>query len=253
MKKLNISLLQIDQSDNADLQKETIHNLCQQLSPKIALVILPEMFLIGAENAMNNPEEEEESLQFLLDLSIEYKKVFIGSAIVKDEDKNYNRAYVCYPNGMYVYYDKHHLFGQEKEILNPGEKHLIISINGWKLLILLCFDIRFPVWNRMNDTPYDAIIYMAQWPEKRIQAWDILLPARAVENVSYVIGVNRNSEKHYPGHSKVIDPLGSVVLDAKDNTGIFNYELNPTTLERAREEAPFLMHKDAFIIFNKEE
>ena len=167
------------------------------------------------------------------------------------------------PNGQYGVYDKRHCFAfaGEDEHYAAGTKRLIASVKGWKINLLVCYDLRFPVWARQTPPPsgevgrgpeYDVLIYVANWPEKRIQAWKTLLQARAIENQCYTVGVNRVGDDgnniHYSGESMIIDPLGEVLYTKKDEENIFTLALDKTHLQTVREKFPFLRDADGFKI-----
>jgi predicted amidohydrolase len=166
------------------------------------------------------------------------------------------------PNGEYGYYDKRHLFAYagEDEHYTSGNKRLIASVKGWKVNLQVCYDLRFPVWARQvvpitaddNDPEYDVLVYVANWPEKRVHAWKTLLQARAIENQCYVAGVNRVGDdgngNHYTGDSMIVDALGKPLVHAGESEGVFTYELQWSELQAVREKLPFLRDADPFII-----
>jgi predicted amidohydrolase len=163
------------------------------------------------------------------------------------------------PNGQYGVYDKRHCFAYagEDEHYTAGTKRLIASVKGWKINLLVCYDLRFPVWARQQPinktTPeYDILIYVANWPEKRIHAWKTLLQARAIENQCYVIGVNRIGDDgnniHYSGESMIVDPPGEILYTQKDNEDIFTITLDKNHLQSIKEKFPFLRDADEFKI-----
>lgn len=228
------------------------------------LVVLPEMFSTGFSM---KPEElaetmEGETIQWMKRLSSQKKIILTGSVIIKDSDKYFNRLIWMLPNGQYGFYDKRHCFafaGEDKHY-TAGAKRLIASVNGWKVNLQVCYDLRFPVWARQQQQPdeaeYDLLVYVANWPERRIHAWKTLLKARAIENQCYVIGVNRVGDDgnaiHYSGESMVVDPLGEVLYTKKDEEDIFTITVDKEHLQSIREKFPFLRDADRFII-NKDE
>ena len=127
----------------------------------------------------------------------------------------------------------------------------LVKYKGWKILLRICYDLRFPVWSR-NIYDYDLLIYVANWPLPRINAWDNLLVSRAIENMSYCIGVNRlgkdKNNNYYPGHSSVIGPLGNKICDSKDIPGLHSFTLEKDYIQSKRKELPFLQDKDNFIL-----
>ena len=158
-----------------------------------------------------------------------------------------------FPSGEIQKYDKRHLFslaGEEK-IYASGKEKLIVEYLGWKICPLVCYDLRFPVFAR-NTEDYDLLIYVANWPKQRIQAWDILLKARAVENMAYVIGVNRigddNNDYPHNGHSQVVDFLGDFTIEPQESEGIFTAELDKNEMMETRKKLGFLNDRDFFVI-----
>lgn len=180
----------------------------------------------------------------------------------------YNRLVWVLPTGQVGYYDKRHLFAyaDEDQHYTPGQKRLIASVKGWKINLLVCYDLRFPVWSRQAPPPsgevgrgpeYDVLIYVANWPERRVHAWTTLLRARAIENQCYVIGVNRTGDDgnriHYTGESMAIDPMGEILYCKKDEDDVFTVTLNGSHLEKVREKFPFWKDADSFKIITSSE
>src|SRR6476646_8851347 len=162
------------------------------------------------------------TIHWMKKISVQKKIILTGSVIIKDGDNFFNRLVWMLPNGQYGYYDKRHLFayGEEDKHYASGSERLIASVNGWKINLMVCYDLRFPVWSRQSSSEngepeYDVLIYVANWPERRSKAWKTLLQARAIENQCYVIGVNRVGEDgsgiHYSGDSMIIDPMGEIL------------------------------------------
>jgi predicted amidohydrolase len=159
------------------------------------------------------------------------------------------------PNGEFGYYDKRHLFAfaEEDKFYSPGEKRLVASVKGWKINLLICYDLRFPVWARQSgEAEYDLLIYVANWPERRIHAWKTLLQARAIENQCYVAATNRvgddGNDIHYSGDSMIIDPLGEILYQRSQQEDIFTFTLQKEKLEEVRNRFPFLKDADNFFI-----
>jgi omega-amidase len=164
------------------------------------------------------------------------------------------------PNGEFGCYDKRHLFAYagEDQHYTAGAKRLIASVKGWKLNVLICYDLRFPVWTRQsfreneNQLEYDVLIYVANWPDKRVHAWKTLLQARAIENQCYVVGVNRVGEdenkNHYTGESMVVDAMGEILYRKENEEDIFTVTLDKSHLEKVRERFPFWRDADSFRI-----
>ena len=230
---------------------------------KTEIVILPEMFTTGFSM---NPEllaetMEGETVNWMKRVSNENGVVLTGSIIIAEEGKYFNRLIWMLPDGQYGYYDKRHLFafGEEDQHFSPGNKRLIASVKGWKINLLICYDLRFPVWARQTPPlpgevergpEYDVLIYVANWPERRSHAWKTLLCARAIENQCYVIGVNRvgtdDKNIYYSGNSLVIDPLGQVLYHMADTEDVFTITLQKEMLDEVRAKFPFWRDADGF-------
>lgn len=230
--------------------------------PSKGIVLLPEMFSTGfsMNPAALAEDMEGETVQWMKRISKEKKTIVGGSVIIKEEDKFYNRFIWMLPNGQYGIYDKRHLFGYagEDEKYAAGNKRQIASVNGWKINLLVCYDLRFPVWARQQISEgkpeFDVIVYVANWPEKRIHAWKTLLQARAIENQCYVAGVNRvgkdGNDIHYSGDSMVVDPMGEIIATRTNVEDVFTVELNRKHLDTVREKLPFLKDGDGFEILD---
>ena len=222
------------------------------------IIILPEMFTTGF--TMNPKVFAEEhggkGLQWMMQKAKEKNCVVVGSISVKDNDHFYNRLYWVKPDGSYEFYDKRHLFkmGKEDEHYTAGNKKLIIDHKGWKICPLICYDLRFPVWSRnRKDNTYDVLIYVANWPEVRSYPWKQLLIARAIENQSYVVGVNRIGQDGnaiiHSGDSALINPRGELLSAAnshEDKTETLI--LSHSYLEDFRKVFPVMLDGDEFEI-----
>lgn len=253
---LRVSLLQLEiawenPAENRARFSEKIKGL-----PATDLIVLPEMFTTGfSMNAQKLAEKPEgETLAWLRKMAIEKNAALTGSVITTKNDLFYNRLFFVFPNGDYKTYDKKHLFtfAEEHKTFTPGKEKLILEYRGWKICPLVCYDLRFPVWSR-NVENYDLLLYVAHWPDPRIQAWDILLRARAVENISYTAGVNAAGNDgnglHYSGHSAIYDPLGNQV-SATDFEQEFSdtVSLNKSELDETRKKLAFLNDRDDFVL-----
>ena len=201
------------------------------------------------------------TVQWMKDMSAKYKIILTGSIIISEDNHFYNRLIWMQPDGIFSHYDKRHLFGYagEDQYFSAGTKRLIVSVNGWKIQLLICYDLRFPVWARQqiqsNKPEFDAIIYVANWPSVRSHAWKSLLMARAIENQSYVIGVNRvgtDGKGHaYQGESMVLHPLGEICYHAPNHECTETVSLSHEALTAAREQYPFWKDADIFIMTDK--
>ncbi|UZO82144.1 nitrilase family protein [Aquimarina sp. ERC-38] len=219
------------------------------------LIILPEMFTTGfSMNARSLAETMHgETIKWLLELAKEKSTAICGSLIIKEKEHFYNRFVFITPEGETTHYDKHQLFtmAEEREVYTPGNEIVIIDYKGWKIKPQICYDLRFPVWAR-NTTGYDLLLYVASWPKTRINAWDTLLRARAIENMSYCIGVNRigldGNGYEYNGHSGAYNVLGHKLNDyipiKKDEIQVIT--LLKSHIENTRKKLPFLEDADTF-------
>lgn len=222
------------------------------------IIVLPEMFTTGF--TMNPKVMAEEhggkTLQWMLQKSKEKNCVITGSISVKDGSQFHNRLYWVMPDGNYKYYDKRHLFqmGNEHKHYTAGTQKLIIEYKGWKICPLICYDLRFPVWSRnRKENIYDVLLYVANWPEVRSYPWKQLLIARAIENQSYVVGVNRigndgNNIAH-SGDSAIINPRGETMNKLNANQDIIEtVNLSATYLQEFRKLFPVMMDGDEFTL-----
>jgi omega-amidase len=213
------------------------------ISEKTDVIILPEMFTTGFTM---NVEKLAQSMSgtavsWLVAKARQKQAHIMGSVIIEEDKKYFNRLIWAKPDGKILTYDKKHLFRMagEHKIYSPGKSHLTIEVNGLKLRTFICYDLRFPIWVRNIANQYDAAIYIANWPAKRAHHWKLLLPARAVENQSYVIGVNRVEKDGkglaYSGDSCVIDPVGNIVFQKANTPCIHTAKLSYDKIKKFRE------------------
>lgn len=223
------------------------------------LIVLPEMFSTGFTM---NPKNLAESMdgrmvQWMLGKSDEKNAVICGSAIISENGNFHNRFIAAYPDGSVKTYDKKHLFtlAEEDKPYTSGKERVLLEIKGWKILPLICYDLRFPVWARSQQAEgspweYDALVYVANWPKPRINAWDTLLQARAIENQAYCIGVNRIGTDanglEYIGHSAVYDYAGLPVINTWETDVIKSCVLSKNEMTEFREKLPFQKDGDGF-------
>ncbi len=250
---MRISLVQdiIHWADKtANLQKTEDH--IAALSGKTDLVVLPEMFTTGfCTDKLHLAENMEgETVKSLINWAKKYEMAIAGSFIAVENQQYFNRAFFVFPDGNIETSDKRHLFsmGGEQNYFTAGEKRLILNYCGFKICLLVCYDIRFPVWSRNINNEYDLLIYVANFPKLRIRDWDILLQARAIENQTYICGVNRVGEDgvgiHYNGHSALLDyNAKSLVIFPENETSIQTFEISTEPLEKYR--LKFSVWKDA--------
>ncbi|MEO8582754.1 MAG: nitrilase family protein [Flavitalea sp.] len=257
--------------ENPKANLELFETKINSVKDKMEVVVLPEMFSTGfSMNPLSLAEEMSgESVKWMRRMAMEKKIILTGSLIIKEEEKYFNRLIWMQPNGEYFYYDKRHLFayGGEGDKFSAGSKRLIVSVKGWRLHLMVCYDLRFPMWarqqrpiempdqpksNKLHEPEYDVLIFAANWPDRRSHAWKTLLQARAIENQCYVIGVNRigkdGNDIQYAGDSMVVDPMGAVVYTPADRDEIFTYALTLSDLKQTRENLPFLRDADSFLI-----
>ena len=224
-------------------------------SPGSDLYVLPEMWSTGFATEPHHIAHEENdntALLWMQDAAKRYHCAISGSVAVHLSDGTYrNRHYfVDGRAGKTYYYDKHHLFsyGHEDQYFTPDNDHLVVEYNGWRLLILTCYDLRFPCWSRYaTGREYDAIIIVANWPDSRQEAWQVLTQARAIENQSYLVGVNRvgdDAKCHYIGESVVVDVTGHVVARCGNSVEALTYTLDKAELERRRSKFRVLDDRD---------
>jgi predicted amidohydrolase len=263
MSSLTVATVQTDLFwENKEANLNRLEDRLANLRGMAELVVLPEMFSTGFSM---QPEKLAETMdgptvQWMKQISARNNFILTGSLIIQSGDAYYNRLIWMMPNGELGYYDKRHLFGfaEEDKHYTPGNKRLIASVKGWRVLLQVCYDLRFPVWARQQINPetaapeYDLIVYVANWPQRRSHAWKTLLCARAIENQSYVIGVNRvGSDGHqvyHSGDSLIIDPMGEVLYHMPDREDVFTITLEKSMLEETRQKLPFLKDADSFRI-----
>lgn len=246
--------------ENIDKNLQNITLRLGGIREKTDLIILPEMFNTGFSMDAERLAEPMggKTMQWMHETAIKYNCVVTGSLIIKDGGKFYNRLIWMRADGTYEKYDKRHLFAMGKEHLTytAGKDKLVVELNGWKICPMICYDLRFPVWLRNVDEAYDMLIIVANWPEKRALHWRTLIPARAVENQSYVIGLNRvghdGNEVYHSGDSTCISPNGDVVYYKRDEEDVYTFSINPDELKRVRRAMPFLRDADRFEILDEE-
>lgn len=219
------------------------------------IIVLPEMFATGFTMDPERVAEtmNGETVAWMRQMAALKNCAITGSIVIKENDNFYNRLLFVLPDGKIKQYDKRHLFSLagEDKAYTAGKEKLIIDYKGWKICPLICYDLRFPVFAR-NIENYDLLLYVANWPQPRIHAWDTLLKARAIENMCYVAGVNRigqdNNGHNYPGQSQAIDPLGANVLDPSTSEGVYTVTLDKEAMLEVRDKFRFLNDKDIFIL-----
>ncbi|TDE06556.1 amidohydrolase [Flavobacterium hiemivividum] len=243
--------------ENPKLNRDYFEEKINSLSEKIDLIVLPEMFTTGFTMNPRAVAEamEGETVLWMQSLAKAKNSAITGSVVIEENGNFYNRMLFVFPSGEIQYYDKRHLFtlaGEEK-VYTAGTKKLIVEYLGWKICPLVCYDLRFPVFSR-NVENYDLLIYVASWPKIRTNAWDALLKARAIENMSYAIGVNRTGEDNnghsYIGHSQVVDCLGDYLAEPQGNDAVLKATLDKSKLIETRKKLGFLNDQDGFELKN---
>ena len=241
--------------ENAVANRNHFEQKMNAIPKDVDLIVLPEMFTSGFTM---NPAAVAETMQgetvtWLQTLAKARNCAITGSLVIAENDTFYNRLVFVFPSGENQYYDKRHLFtlSGEDKAYTRGNQKIIIEYLGWKICPLICYDLRFPAFSR-NQEEYDLLLYVASWPKVRTNAWDALLKARAIENMSYTIGVNRigidGNGYEYLGHSQVVDFLGDYVLPPEKVEGLFNVSLNKNKIIEMRQKLGFLNDKDIFTI-----
>ncbi len=257
MQDLTVTLIQSDLVwENPQKNLESFSVKIDAIDKATDLIVLPEMFTTAfTMNAKNLAEMDRgRTLEWMINKAKAKNADLIGSLIIKENNKYFNRLYWVKSDGNFVFYDKRHLFRMagEHKIYSPGNKKIIVSLNGWKILPLICYDLRFPVWARGPKQDFDLILFIANWPERRSSHWRLLLKARAVENQSYAIGVNRVGKDGldiaYQGDSAIIDPLGTVIMQGAHKEFVHTETLSWEKLNNYRTKFPVWKDADTFKI-----
>jgi len=238
--------------ENPSENRKMFSKKIKEIPSDTDMIILPEMFTTGF--TMNpervNAKEGENTVKWMKEIARDKNMALVGSISFKKKNKFSNRLFFIHPDGTAKTYDKKHTFtfAGEGKIYDSGTERLVFSYKGFRICPLICYDLRFPVWSRYKGD-YDLLIFVANWPEPRIEAWDTLLKARAIENMSYCIGVNRlgedNNAHRYSGHSAMYDPMGSQIVFSK-NDEVLYATLNLKKLKDLRAQFKFLEDRDHF-------
>ena len=251
MSTLTVTIVQADLLwHDAAGNREQFTSTISDLHDATDLIVLPEMFTTGF--SMDAPELAEtmdgDSVVWMQNMAAGSNAAVCGSLIIADDNKYFNRFICAAPNGDLVCYDKRHLFrlADEQNHYAAGNKLVTFEIKGWRICPMVCYDLRFPAWSR-NRNSYDLLLYVANWPDRRHHAWETLLRARAIENLSYVAGVNRSGKDGndipYKGGSSILDYLGADLANLGDSAGTATAELELEKLTAFRDR--FAFHKDA--------
>ncbi len=240
MQDLKIALIQFDIIwQNPEANRVLLTGQIKGISTQPDLIILPEMFTTGftMETVENAEEMKGSTVAWMKQMAADTRAVITGSVIIKEESAYFNRLIWASPDGQVQHYDKRHLFrmADEHHFFAQGNKQPIFELKGWKIKPQICYDLRFPTWSRNINLEYDLIFYVANWPKARVNTWDTLLQARAIENLSYSIGVNRigidGTDKSYNGHSAVYDFKGKQLTNKAEEDTVMNLTLKKNVLE----------------------
>lgn len=253
MQDLRVSTIQADlhwedKQENLKMFEMLIKNITEPTD----LVLLPEMFSTGFSMRANDLAEplDGDTVKWMLRIAREKNAAIAGSIIIKENNNYYNRLIFVQSDETIQWYNKHHLFsmGDEHKYYTPGSERLQVEYKSWKLNFVVCYDVRFGAWVQNNkENPYDALIVLANWPEKRMEHWDSILKARAIENQSYVIGVNRigNDGNGIPhtGHTSIYHPFGTNEYYS-EQAEVHTHVLSRHEVTLNRRQFPFLKDMD---------
>lgn len=261
MNDLTVSLIQADLHwEEVDANLAMFEELIWSID-QTDLIVLPEMFTTGftmqAEKLSEPPGGK--TFKWMRQMATQKKAAVTGSYIVRDGGNYYNRLYFVHPDGTAEHYDKRHLFNlaYEGQTFTAGTERVIVEYKGWNIHPMVCYDLRFPVWARSRKSEsdafeYDLVLYVANWPDTRVRAWDTLLSARAIENQAYCAGVNRvgddGMDKHYNGHTAAYAPKGEQLAFAADDEAVLTVTLSAEELQAYRRDFPFQQDMDDFSI-----
>ncbi len=242
--------------ENIDKNLQNIESRLSTIREKTNLIVLPEMFNTGFTMNVKNLSEKMngKTIQWMNKQAKRFDCIVTGSLIINEGHQYYNRLIWMYPDGNFKKYDKRHLFrlGNEHKYYTAGKKRLIVNLNGWKICPIICYDLRFPVWLRNNHAAYDLLLVIANWPERRSLHWRTLIPARAIENQSYVVGLNRyghdGNEIYHSGDSMCIDPNGNTVYYKPNDEDLYTFTIYKEEVEKTRRAFPFLKDTDNFTL-----
>ncbi|AVP97983.1 amidohydrolase [Ahniella affigens] len=262
MHDLRVSLIQAATVwHDADANRALYGKLIRGLKGQTDLIVLPETFTSGFSNdAIHRAESMQgETVAWLRQKAAEVGAVITGSVVMRDGESVFNRLLWASPDGDVQHYDKRHLFrmAKEHERYAAGKERLIVSLHGWRICPLVCYDLRFPVFMRngrdadqAGGMHYDLLLFVANWPAPRRHPWRTLLRARAIENLCYVVGVNRvgrdGNELDYAGDSAVIDMVGEALVDCGSEPIVVTQTLSWSKLQGHRDRFPAWMDADAF-------
>ncbi|WP_340618384.1 amidohydrolase [Xenorhabdus entomophaga] len=255
---LKVTLVQTDLFwESAEQNREHIEQHIEKITDS-DLIVLPEMFTTGFSMKPQDLAETMDgpSIQWMKAMAAKKACAIVGSMIITENQRFYNRLLWVNADGSIAHYDKKHLFSyaQEDHAYTAGNAPLVVDFKGWKIATFICYELRFPVWSRNVSGHYDAAIYIASWPARRSTHWRSLLQARAIENQSYVIGVNRvgqdGNQLEYDGHTMLIDPMGDILLHEINDEAVKTVPISLSHVQEVREHFPFLKDADDFVLAN---
>ena len=256
MQTLTVSIIQAELHwHDAARNRAQFEGLIQSIHQSTDLVVLPEMFTTGftMDAATYAEKMDGVSVAWMTETASTTNASICGSLIIEDDGNYYNRFVNASPSGEIHTYDKRHLFrlADEQHHFSAGTTRTTFELNGFRICPMVCYDLRFPVWSR-NKGDYDLLLYIANWPSPRQSAWDALLRARAIENLSYVVGVNRNgvdgNDLPYTGGSCIVDFMGADLANMGDRSGIATAELDKHALVKFRDRFAFDKDADEFTV-----
>jgi omega-amidase len=255
MDNLTVTLIQADLAwEDGAANREMLADLIASLNTPTDLIILPEMFATGFSLTPQTLAETMtgDSIGWLQGIAAAKQTAISGSLMITEGGRYYNRLFWVTPDGGQFSYDKKHLFtfAGEDQVYTAGNHPLQVALKGWQIRPMICYDLRFPAWIRNRPPLYDLAIFVANWPAKRADHWRCLLKARAIENQSYVIGVNRvgrdGNGHDYIGDSMVVDPLGRIIFHRAMDACTPTVSLEADLLRRCRRDFPALADGDDF-------
>ena len=255
MQDLKVTLIQTELDwEDIPANLARFEKLVHRVESDSDLIVLPEMFSTGF--SMNADQLAEamhgDSLAWLRTTAEKVHSDMVGSIMIRENDRFYNRLFWVKPDGRLLAYDKRHLFRMtgEHDVYTAGNQNVLAKLKGWHIRPFICYDLRFPVWTRNTDNRFDMALYVANWPAARAAHWKTLLQARAIENQTYVVGVNRigtdGNGVYHSGDSSVIDPLGNIVFQTGHSSCVRTVRLSGDALEEYRRSFPAWKDGDTF-------
>ncbi len=255
MQDLNVTLIQTELAwEDIPANLERFETLVAMVESDTDLIVLPEMFSTGfSMNADRLAETMQgEGPTWMRAVSEKHDTDLVGSIMIRENNRFYNRLFWAKPDGELLVYDKRHLFRMtgENDVYTPGRQNVLVELKGWKIRPFICYDVRFPAWTRNTGNDFDVALFVANWPAARSKHWKILLQARAIENQVYVVGVNRigtdGNGVYHSGDSSVVDPIGNIVFQTAHSRCIQTVRLHRDVLQQYRQSFPAWKDSDRF-------